>query len=172
MPAVLEAKVEQLNYPTYVTRYQDPATKFHKTVVVTVLPGDVEDYDIFIPEMDGKKGYSNKVTITYPWPQVLTSGEELFSEPIKNGIIEKFHPKILVIDYFAAKLKVNKNDVICNTLTIHLPCAVQITGYIDDMFKFKNPDTNVTTVVVVIDLHEVDTAYVSTVRKRSIGKVD
>jgi len=64
MPAVLKAKVEQSNYPTYITRYQDPATKLHKIVVVMVLPGDVEDYNIFVPETDAKKGCPNKVYLS------------------------------------------------------------------------------------------------------------
>ena len=56
-------------------------------------------------------------------------------------------------------------------IIISLPVPVQSVGYIEEYCTFKDEETNVTTVVVVVDLLAIDTSFVPVKKTTRIVKI-
>ena len=61
---------------------------------------------------------------------------------------------------------------IIDQVRLSLPARVQSVNYSEDTITFYDPETNITTVTIVIEFLEVNTTYISCSRKKKVIKID
>ena len=137
-------------------------------LVVECLPSGVLGYDLFVPSFeDGLK----ELILSFLWPQNITTGKKLFTKAISDGKLNIYHPKVVAVDKVMTDMKKNISDILSDEIIISLPVPVQSVGYTEEYCTFKDEETNVTTVVVVVDLLAVDTSFVSVKKTTRIVKI-
>ena len=114
-------------------------------------------YDLFVLSVEGR---SKELILLFLWPHNITTGKKLFAKAISDGKLNIYHPKVVAVDKVMTDMKKNISDVLSNKIIISLPVPFQSVGYAEEYCAFKDKETSVTTVVVVVDLLTVDTSFV------------
>jgi len=165
----MQPAISSRNPSAYVTTYEDPDTNMNRVLVVECLPSGVLGYNLFIPSVEGG---SKELILSFEWPQNITNtGNKLFAKAISDGKLNIYHPKVVAVDKVMTDMKKNISDILSDEIIISLPVPVQSVGYTEEYCTFKDEDTNVTTVVVVVDLLAIDTSFVPVKKTTRIVKI-
>lgn len=162
------AQIERENPATCTCRCEDPVSKLGRIVVVHELDSGIEECEVLVPSMEGG---STQAIIKHPWAVAMTVGAESFKREIESGQLSPCHPSVLAVDSHVKTLKQNVSDVSHTRVIVPLPCPAQSVGCTKRCTTKKNPATSITTVIVCIDLLEVDTSFVSVGQSFSVRTI-